>query len=215
MTRLLNHIKQVSCSKVICKHCEQDFNFKNKLHDHIREHHTQKLVTSFVTSKNSNLRFSTSEFTYKIKEKLSINSLTSSISSSSTSVRKHQKLYLIIDDLSRMFRGKSRSFDLRQYQKDSASSQRFDTSSSRQSHFFSMHQSRIISYFLSAVNQKTSISQSLKSSNSKNFQQHTFAKSISLCRSALSEKSTFSSYKMTDIFYISLQSRFSSRFSFA
>ena len=132
MTRLLNHIKQVSCSKVICKHCEQDFNFKNKLHDHIRELHTQKSVTSFVTSKNSNLRSSTSEFTYKIKKKLSVNSLTSSTSSSSTSVRKHQKLYLTIDDLSRMFRGKSRSFDLRQYQKDSASSQRFDISSSRQ-----------------------------------------------------------------------------------
>ena len=78
-----------------------------------------------------------------------------------------------------------------------------------------MHQSRIISYFLSAVNQKASISQSLKNSNSKSFQQHTLAKSISLCRSALSEKSAFSSYKMTDIFYISLQSRFSSRFSFA
>ena len=80
------------------------------------------------------------------------------------------------------------------------------------------YQSRIIIYFLFAVSQKTSISQSLQSSNSKNFQQHTFAKSISFCRFALSEKSIFSSYKMSNIFYISLQSRFSflqSRFSFA
>ena len=147
-------------------------------------------------------------------KKLSVNSLTSSTSSSRTSVSKHQKSYLTIDNLIRMFREKSKSFDLRQHQKSLASSQSSDTRSSSQSRFSFMHQSRIIVYFLSAANQKTSISQISKSPNSKSFQQHTFAKSI---RSAftLPEKSIISPYKKTNIFYISLQSKFSSRFSFA
>ena len=266
LSRLLKHIKQENaCFKVICKHCEQDFNFKNKLHEHIREHHAQKFVISSVTSKNSNLRFSTSESMYKIKKKSAVCSSVSLVSSifsaTSTSIFESvsskcshlsiatlnitskqaeiasmlttreftskrveiaafncsltfstsfsrtsvSKFYLTIDDLIRMFREKIKSFDLHSHQKHRFSSRSSDT----------LYQSRIIVYFLSAVNQKTSISQSLKSSNSKSFQQHTFAKSISLCRSALSEKSIISSYKKSDIFYISLQSRFSSRFSFA
>ena len=64
--RFLEHIKQVSCSKVICKHCEQNFNFKNKFHEHIREQHIQK------SNIKSNLRFLTSDFTYKIKKKSAI-----------------------------------------------------------------------------------------------------------------------------------------------
>ena len=112
-------------------------------------------------------------------------------------LRKSQKSYLTIDDLIRMFAEKFRSFDLSQHQKRRSSSQ---SSGARQT-----YQSRIIVYFLSAINQKASISQSLKSSKSKTFQQHTFAKSI---RSAfaLSEKSDFSSYKMTDIFYTTRKS---------
>ena len=304
MSRLLEHTQShCTSSKVICKHCEQDFNFKNKFHEHIREQHIQKsninsnfrfstsesayeiekkstiicssvsLVSSiffatsrnqifsakmtsrFVSSTDSNSSIATHKFTLKFMKKsisfassvssilsatsasisskfshlsiatfnitsksmkkLSVNSFTLSASSSRTFVSKHQKFYFTIDDLIRMFREKFRSFDLRQYQKDFASSQNFDTRSSRQSRFFSMHQSRIIFYFMSAVNQKTSISQSLKSSNSKSFQQSTSAKTI---RSALSEKSIISSYKKSNIFYISLQSRFSilqSRFSFA
>ena len=63
-----------------------------------------------------------------------------------------------------------------------------------------------------AVNQKTSINQNLKNSKSKNFQQFTFAKTI---RFVLFEKSIISLYKKSNIFYISLQSKFSSRFLFA
>ena len=37
--RFLKHTKQINYSKIICKHCEQNFNFKNKFHEHIREHH--------------------------------------------------------------------------------------------------------------------------------------------------------------------------------
>ena len=269
MTRLLEHTKQANCSKVICKHCEQDFNFKNKLHDHIREQHTQKsnlrvfapesaykikkkstvicssvsfasfaslifLATSksifcsasiseSVSSKNSHLSIATlditskqtkiaamlitRDFTSKRVKIAAFNcSLTFSISFSRTLVSKHQKSYLIIDDLVHMFREKSKSFDLHSHQKRRSFSRNSDT----------FYQSRIIVYFLSAVNQKTSISQSLKSSNSKSFQQHTFAKPIRAAF-ALSKKSIISSYKKSNIFYISLQSRFSflqSRFSF-
>ena len=334
MIRLLEHTKQIDCSKVICKHCEQNFNFKNRFHDYIREHHVQKFVASFVTSKNSNFRFFTSVFTYKIKKKstiicsfvsfvsfisfatsksifcfasifesvssksshlfiatfditskqtkiatmlitrdftskrveiatfncsfvfsfiffatsrnqifstktvsrfvssssnfsiathkitsksmkkLSVNSFTFSISFFRTFVSKHQKFYFIIDDLIRMFHEKFKSFDLRQHQKKFSFSQYFDINLFRRSRFF-MYQSRIIFYFMFAINQKTSINQNLKNSNSKNFQQHTFAKSISFCRFVLSKKSIISSYKKLNIFYISLQSKFSSRFLFA
>ena len=121
------------------------------------------------------------------------------------------KFHFTIDDLIRMFREKLNSFDLSQHQK-----RRFSSQNSDARRF--THQSRIIVYFLSAVNQKTSISQNLKNSNSKSFQQFTFAKSISFCRfvfvSILSKKSIFSSYKKLNIFYISLQSKFSTKFSF-
>ena len=257
LNRLLKHIKQKNvCFRIVCKQCEQNFNFKNKFHDHIREQHIK-----------SNFRFFTSEFTHKIEKKstiicssvsfvssvssiffatstsifdsisskcshfliatlnitsksikkLSINSFTFSISFFSTlfktSVLKHQKSYFIIDDLIRMFREKFKSFELRQHQKNFAFSQNFDIRSFTQSRF--SYQSRIIVYFLFAINQKTSINQNSKSSNSKSFQQFTFAKTI---RSVLSEKSIISSYKKSNISYISLQSKFSflqSKFSFA
>ena len=262
LSRLLKHIKQKNvCFKVVCKQCEQNFNFKNKFHEHIREHHISKSITSFIssiTSKDSNFRVFTSEFMYKIKEKstiicsfvsfvsftffatsrsqifyfatstsifesisskcsnfsiatlnitsksmkkLSVNSFTFSTSSSRTFV---SKFYFIVDDLIRMFREKFKSFDLHSHQKS--------RSFSRNSDIF--YQSRIIVYFMFAVNQKTSINQISKSSKSKISKQYMFAKSIRFAF-ALSKKSIFSSYKMTNIFYISLQSKFSSKFSFA
>ena len=308
MIRFLKHTKQINCSKMICKHCEQNFNFKNKFHEHIREQHIQK------SNINSNFRLFTSEFTYKFMKKsisfvsfvssiffatsrnyifyfatifkstslirfnfsiasheisskqtkiatmlitwnftskrveiatfncsfvsfiffatftsifesilskcsnfsiatfnitsksikkLSVNSFTFSISFFRTSVSKHQKFYFIIDDLIRMFREKFKSFDLRSFQKRRFFSRNFDI----------FYQSRIIVYFLFAINQKSSISQNLKNSNLKNFQQYTFAKSIRLVFILL-EKSIFSLYKMINIFYISLQSKFSLKFSF-
>ena len=227
---------------MICKHCEQNFNFKNKLHEHIREQHTQKSninsnfrfstskstykiekkstiicssvsfasstfsatsrnqifstksASRFVSSNNSNLSIATHKLTFKFMKKstsfvsfvssilsatstsifdsisskcshfsiatLNITSkqteiasmlttrdftskrveiatfncsFTFSISFSRTSV---SKFYFIIDDLIRMFREKFKSFDLRQYQKDFAFSQRFDIRSSRQSRIF-------------------------------------------------------------------------------
>ena len=179
---------------------------------------SRNLFTSFATSaatskqiilsKSSRLSAST----LKIISKRVKTASSTSFTTFTSMFRKFQKSHLTIDDLIRMFAEKSKSFDLSQHQNRRSSSQNSDA---RQS-----YQSRIIVYFLSAVNQKTSINQSLKSSNSKSFQQFTSAKSIRFA-SVLSEKSTFSSYKMTNIFYISLQSRFSflqsrfsSRFSF-
>ena len=257
LTRLLQHI-QIVCQKVVCKQCEKIFESKNKLHDHIRQHHAKKIVKDasrrnfnrerdkisttisstistiisskttskfsisrsvtsseqtrnsptssrisvatsrqIISSKSSRLSTSTLKI---ISKRVEIASSTSLATSTSMS-RKSQKLHLTVDDLIRMFAEKSRLFDLSQHQNRRSSSQ---SSDARQ-----LCQSRIIVYFLSAVNQKTSISQSLKSSNSKSFQQHTSAKSLSLYRSVLSEKSILSSYKMTDIFYISLRTRFS------
>ena len=174
---------------------------------------TSTSIFDSISSKCSHLSIATFNITSKSMKKLSVScSFTFSISFSRTFVSEHQKSYLIIDDLIHMFREKSKSFDLRQYQKIFAFSQSFDIRLSRQSRFFSMHQLRIIFYFMSAVNQKTSISQNLKNSNSKSFQQFTFAKTI---RFVLLKKSIFSSYKKSNIFYISLQSKSSSRFSFA
>ena len=168
---------------------------------------TSTSISKSISSECSHLSIATFNITSKSMKKISINcSFTFSTSSFRTSVLKHQKVYFTIDDLIHMFREKFKSFDLRQNQKRRFFSQKFDVRS---------YQSRIIVYFLFAINQKTSINQNLKSSNSKNFQQHTLAKSISFCRFVLSEKSIFSSYKNLNIFYISLQSRFSSRFSFA
>ena len=181
-------IRQVACVR-ICKHCKQNFNFNNKLHDHIRKHHARKSVKSLnlrvfaskstcnikkksaftcssaslassilsATSRSQKFWFSMifesvtastrsnlSIATYKISSKSMRNaivncSLTSSSTSSNKSVRKHreshiQKFYLTMNDLSRMFHEKSKSFDLRQHHNRRFSSQSFDI---RQSHFSS------------------------------------------------------------------------------
>ena len=55
-------IKQIVCVR-ICKRCKQNFNFNNKFHEHIRQHHARKSVKDFV------FRIFTFEFAYKIVEK--------------------------------------------------------------------------------------------------------------------------------------------------
>ena len=148
-------------------------------------------------------------------KKLSFNSFTFSISFSRTFVLKHQKFhiqksYLIIDDLIRMFREKFKSFDLRQHQKRRFFSQNIDVRS------FVTYQFRIILYFMFTINQKTSINQISKISKSKISKQYMFAKFIRIVFSKnFFEKSIILSYKKSNIFYISLQSKFSSKFSFA
>ena len=283
LTRLLQHA-QTACQKAVCKQCAEAFESKNKLHEHIRQHHvkpskevvkdasgrssdreedkispTISSTTSPTTSPTTSSTTSTSTppTTPKTTPKFSISrpvtpperprnpptplaipaamapltpnrsslplptlkSIPKRVETASTTcplptppatpskLRKSiSKPHLTIDDLVRMFREKLRPFDLPQHQNRRSSSQ---CSGARQS-----YQSRITAYFLPAANQKPPISQGLKSPKSKSFQQHTSAESLSLYRSALPEKSVFSSYKMADIFYISLQPTFSSRFSF-
>lgn len=41
ISRLLAHT-QKDCGKVTCKHCEQVFSSNNQLHEHVRQHHSQK-----------------------------------------------------------------------------------------------------------------------------------------------------------------------------
>ena len=299
-------LQRVACAW-ICKRCKQSFNFNNKLHEHLREHHARKFVTSenfdlrifalesaykiakksavidsfvshvssifFATSRSqifstkiasrsissssSNLSIATHKTLSKSIKKLSIKcSFTSSLSSSRTFVQKHQefhiqKSYLIMNDLSRMFIEKSKSFDLRSHQDRSYSSQSFDIRQFSQSCFstaskksyliienlFEMfdekfkkkslfqsqnnvfsrtfsNQMRIIAYFKFAINQKLSINQNSKSSNSKNLNQHMSAKFIRTNFNKCFEKSIFLSYKMSNIFYIKSKIFLQSKFSF-
>ncbi|KAG6990992.1 hypothetical protein G7Y79_00059g091770 [Physcia stellaris] len=161
-------------------------------------------ISEPVSPKCSSLPIATHRTTPESMEKLPA-SLTPSASPPRTPVLKHQKPYLTIDDLIRMFRGKPRPFGLHSHQKRRPSPRSPGT----------LYQSRITAYFLPAANQKAPISQGLKSSNPKSFQQPTPAETI---RPALPEKSAISPYKKSGISYTSLQSRSSflqSRFSFA
>ena len=172
------------------------------------------IFASIISSKRSRFLLSTFKITSNRVKTTSTTCSFISFATFSSKFRKSiSKFHFTIHDFHRMFVEKSKSFDLRQHQNRRFSSQNFENRQFDRSNFF--YQFQIIAYFLFAINQKSSINQNLKSSNSKNFQQFTFAITI---RSVLFEKSIFSSYKMTNIFYISLQSKFSflqSKFSFA
>ena len=56
-------IQRIVCDRTTCRRCNQIFDFNNKFHEHIREHHARKSV------KNLNFRTRTSKLTYKIIEK--------------------------------------------------------------------------------------------------------------------------------------------------
>ena len=180
---------RIVCARTICKRCKQNFNFNNKLHEHIRQHHARKSVKSsdfrvstfefaykiakksavtcsltsqfvsfilFATSRNqifefetffktvisskrSSFTLATNKNTSKSMKKLSVNcSFTSSFSSFRTFVRNlHEfhirKSHLIVNDLSRMFHEKSKSFDLRQHHNRRLSSQSLDIHQSHSS----------------------------------------------------------------------------------
>ena len=57
--------QQIVCVR-ICKRCKQNFNFNNKFHEHVREHHVRKFV------KNLNFRVFASKHTYNMKKKINI-----------------------------------------------------------------------------------------------------------------------------------------------
>ena len=181
---------RIVCARAICKRCKQNFNFNNKLHEHIRQHHARKSVKNsdfrvstfesaykiakkstiicsltsqfassilfatsrnqifesetffktIISSKRSSFTLATNKNTSKSMKKLLVNcSLTSSLSFFRISVRNFhefhiRKSHLIVNDLSRMFHEKFKSFDLRQHHNRRLSSQSLDI---RQSHFSS------------------------------------------------------------------------------
>ena len=101
-----------------------------------------------------------------------------------------KKSYLIIENLFEMFDEKFKKKNLFQNQSNV---------------FFQAfsNQMKIIFYFKSTINQKSSINQNSKSSKSKNLNQHMFAKSIRIAFSRnLSEKLINLSYKSTNVFCV-------------
>ena len=140
---------------------------------------------SVVASKSSRFSISTSKQTFKCTKSAFF--ICSSISSSTF----FSKFYLIIDDLYEMFVEKSKRMNLLHIKKNSTFSCVF-------------HQIKITFYFKFAINQNASINQNSKISNSKNFYQFMFAKSIRVKFLSLieitSKKSRISSYEMFFIF---------------
>ena len=138
---------------------------------------------SIIASKSLRLSIATSRNASKVTKIASTTcSYTSSSISSRNSTSKHQKLYLIINDLFRMFAEKLKRTNLLhiryQVKKHASSSCVF-------------YQVKIIAYFKSAVNQSISISQNSKTSNSKSFRQRMFAKTIRIVLSLKSIKIFF------------------------
>ncbi|CAD6576946.1 MAG: Baculoviral IAP repeat containing [Alectoria sarmentosa] len=62
ISRLLSHSQMVTCGKSSCKHCEEIFDSKNKLHDHVRNKECQQSLTkSKLANKTGLMPLSTSE----------------------------------------------------------------------------------------------------------------------------------------------------------
>ena len=62
ISRLLNHNQKATCGKSSCKHCEEVFDSKNKLHDHVRNKECQQSPTkSKLANKTGLMPLSTSE----------------------------------------------------------------------------------------------------------------------------------------------------------
>ena len=66
ISRLLSHSQMATCGKSFCNHCEEVFDSKNKLHDHIRSRECQKstltsATKSIATHKSGLTQFSTPE----------------------------------------------------------------------------------------------------------------------------------------------------------
>ena len=72
-------IQRVVCVRTICKRCNQIFNFNNKFHEHIRQHHARKSV------KSSDFRVFALESTFKVIEKSAVFCSFASLTSQSVS----------------------------------------------------------------------------------------------------------------------------------
>ena len=104
------------------------------------------IFATIASTTSKRLHFSLFIFKFILKHVKIASTICSSISFATFS-SKFQKFHFTIDNLIRMFREKSKSFDLSQHQKRRSFSRNFDI----------FYQSRIIAYFLFAINQKSSI----------------------------------------------------------
>ena len=129
----------------------------------------ETISRSTISSLRLRLSIATSKNVSKMTKITSmICSFISSSIFSRNSASKHQKFYLIIDDLFKMF--------VEKFKKTNFLHTKYHI---KKIEFFLKisHQFKITFYFRFAVNQNKSISQNSKTSNSKSFQQYTFAKS--------------------------------------
>ena len=78
ISRLLQHA-QKNCFKLVCKHCEKDFDSNNKLHEHVRLKHARRFVNSLKASRVFLKAFQSSILTFKTWQ-------TSTFDASSTSL---------------------------------------------------------------------------------------------------------------------------------
>ena len=175
----------ISQSKSIIDISFSDISFATSIATSKKIFWVEIVSRSIMTSKSS--RFSI--FTSK---RVSIIAKTASnicSSTSQTSNSKHQKSYFTIENLFEMFVEKRTKSDLLHIKKIEFSSK-------------VSHQVKITFYFKSVANQNKSISQSSKTSNSKNFQQRTLAKSNRIKFNDLNkwfEKTIILSYKSSTL----------------
>ena len=146
---------------------------------------------SIIASKSSRLSVSIFKIVSsiaKIASNICSSTSSSIFSRNSTSKHQKQKLYLIIDDLFRMFAERFKRTNLLRINdriKKNKSSSKF------------FNQIKITFYFRFAVNQHRSISQNSKISNSRSFHQLMNAKTIRTIFNKWFEKSIISSYKIS------------------
>ena len=65
ISQLLIHTQRANCFKLICKHCEKNFNSNNKFHEHVRLKHVRRLVNSLKASRASFKAFQSSILAFK------------------------------------------------------------------------------------------------------------------------------------------------------
>ena len=206
-----------------------------------------KMSSRSVSFKDSHLSIATLKITSKSLKKLSINcSFISSLSSSRIFVRKHQELhmqksYLTMNDLSRMFDEKFKSFDLQQHQNSALSSRSFDIRQFHSIKFYltienlfemfnekfrkkSLFQNQKNVSFREFFSEESRITIYFKSTinqkssisqNSKSSKSKSLKQhtSAKFIRIALLEKSFILFYKMSSIFYFKSRVFLQSRFS--
>ncbi|KAG6999194.1 hypothetical protein G7Y79_00036g071500 [Physcia stellaris] len=214
LARLLQHTQEAVCKKAVCKHCEGAFDSKNKLHEHIRQHHATKeagytperprnapltppptppeasttmLRKPVTTPKRSRLPLPTPKIIPMPVETASKPAETALVNGPLTPPATPTPM---------LRKSASKPYltihDLVRMFRGKPSpfglpqhQKRRPSPQSTGARPPTTYQSRITAYFLPAANQKAPISQGLKSPNPKSFQQHMPAEPLPPCRPTL------------------------------